>query len=58
MQRLRLLFAHADQLTKLDRDKLALADWKQLVDLLPESPEKNLARQRLAATEAKLKSGK
>lgn len=57
-QRLRLLFARAEQLTKLDRDKPALADWKQLEELLPESPEKTLAGQRRAATEAKLKAGK
>ncbi|NDF01151.1 MAG: hypothetical protein EB034_23230, partial [Verrucomicrobia bacterium] len=55
-QRIRLLSARAEQLTQLERNKLALADWKLLLELLPPSPERTRAEQRRNAVDAKVKA--
>jgi tetratricopeptide (TPR) repeat protein len=52
-QRIRLLLARAEALTKLGRDVLALAAWQQLANTLPPSPELDRVNARLE--EAKLK---
>jgi hypothetical protein len=46
-QRTRLLLARAEQLTKLGRIVPALVAWKELIDLLPPSPEQTRAKDRL-----------
>lgn len=57
-QRIRLLLARADALTKLGRDVLALAAWQQLAGLLPPSPELDRAKTRLEEAKLKFKPGK
>lgn len=52
-QRIRLLLARANVLTKLGREVLALAAWQQLANTLPPSPELDHVNTRLE--EAKLK---
>ncbi|MBM3831273.1 MAG: TIGR03790 family protein [Verrucomicrobia bacterium] len=55
-QRIRLLQARADALTKMGRDVLALAAWQQLVGLLPPSPELDQVNTRLEEAKLKFKS--
>jgi uncharacterized protein (TIGR03790 family) len=57
-QRIRLLLARADALTKLGRDVLALAAWQQLAGLVPPSPELDRAKTRLEEAKLKFKPGK
>ncbi|MFM8469608.1 MAG: TIGR03790 family protein [Limisphaerales bacterium] len=57
-QRVRLLLARAEALTKLGRDIPALVAWQELTALLPPSPELNQVKQRLAELELKLKPKK
>jgi uncharacterized protein (TIGR03790 family) len=57
-QRVRLLLARAEQLTKLGRDIPALVDWQELAAALPPSPELTQVKQRLAELELKLKPKK
>ncbi len=57
-QRIRLLFARAEQLTKLGRDITALVAWQELAELLPSSPELNRVKQQVEELKAKLKPKK
>ncbi len=57
-QRVRLLLARAEQLTKLGREISALAAWQELAELLPNSPELNRVRQQVEEMKAKLKPKK
>jgi len=57
-QRVRLLLARAEQLTKLGREIPALVAWQEVAALLPASPELNQVKQRLAELELKLKPKK
>lgn len=57
-QRVRLLLARAEQLTKLGREISALAAWQELAELLPNSPELNRVKQQVEELKAKLKPKK
>ncbi len=57
-QRVRLLLARAEQLTKLGREIPALVAWQELASLLPPSPELTRVKQRLEEAELKLKPKK
>ncbi|MBI5799923.1 MAG: TIGR03790 family protein [Verrucomicrobia bacterium] len=52
-QRIRLLFARAEQLTKLGREVPALVAWKELLALLPPSPEQARVKDRLEEMQVK-----
>ena len=52
-QRIRLLLARADQLTKLGREVPALVGWKELLELLPPSPEQTRVKDRLEEMQVK-----
>ncbi len=57
-QRVRLLVARAEQLTKLGREIPSLVAWQELAALLPPSPELTRVKQRLEELELKLKPKK
>ncbi|MEN9572205.1 MAG: hypothetical protein RL514_60 [Verrucomicrobiota bacterium] len=57
-QRIRLLLARAEQLTKLNREVPALAAWQELAELLPPSPELTRVKERLEEAKASLKPKK
>ncbi|MFA6545073.1 MAG: TIGR03790 family protein [Limisphaerales bacterium] len=57
-QRVRLLMARAEQLTKLGRDLTALVAWQELIGLLPPSPELARVKERLEEAGLKLKPKK
>jgi len=57
-QRIRLLLARAEQLTKLGREIPALVAWQELEKLLPPSPELNRVKERLEEMKLLLKPKK
>lgn len=57
-QRIRLLYARAEQQAKLTRDIAALITWQELAALLPSSPELTHVKQRLEELTLKLKPKK
>jgi uncharacterized protein (TIGR03790 family) len=57
-QRVRLLLARAEQLTKLGREIPALVAWQELEKLLPASPELNRVKERLEEAKVLLKPRK
>ncbi|MEQ2007482.1 MAG: hypothetical protein ABMA26_11850, partial [Limisphaerales bacterium] len=57
-QRVRLLLARAEQLTKPGREIPSLVAWQELAALLPPSPELTRVKQRLEELELKLKPKK
>ena len=57
-QRVRLLLARAEQLTKLGREIPSLVAWQDLAALLPPSPELARVKRQLEEAEVKLKPKK